>query len=98
MRIYIVGEKRDEKEYERVEKILREEGHEVFNYIKVLKALPPMLNEDVVKLKHAMILISEAVFVVGNWKNRYTAEEEIYYAIKNNRNVIFDQQNEIPFY
>lgn len=97
MKIYIVGEKRTEEEYEKMESTLKEEGHEVVNIIKVLKQIPRLTQEEKEKITHALIGISDAVFVEEAWKKSTVAKEEVMYALSQNVNVTFEVRDEVPF-
>lgn len=97
MKIYIIGEKRTEEEYEKMESTLKEEGHEVVNIIKVLKQIPRITQEEKEKIMHALIGISDAVFVEAAWKKSTVAKEEVMYALSQNVNVTFEVRDELPF-
>lgn len=97
MKIYIIGEKRTEEEYEKLESTLKEEGHEVVNILKVLKQIPRLTQEEREKITHALIGISDAVFVEIGWKKSFMAKLEVMYALSQNVNVTFEVRDELPF-
>lgn len=97
MRIYIVGEKRTEEQYEKLERTLKEEGHEVVNILKVLKRIPRLTTGEREKLGHTLIGISDAVFAEHGWKKSEVAKEEVLYALSQNVNITFEVKNELPF-
>ena len=46
MKIYIIGERRTEEEYEKMESALAEEGNEVLNIARVLKQMPELTHGE----------------------------------------------------
>ena len=97
MKIYIIGERRTEEEYEKMESALAEEGNEVLNIARVLKQMPELTRGEREKIAHAMIGIADAVFVGASWKESTEAKDEVLYAISQNINVVFEEKDELPF-
>lgn len=97
MRIYIIGEKRTEEQYEKLERTLKEEGHEVVNILKVLKQIPNWTYKEREKIGHALIEMSDAVFAEQGWKKSEVAKEEVLYALSQNVNITFEVKDELPF-
>ena len=97
MKIYIIGEKRTEEEYEKLESTLKEEGHEIANFLKVLKQIPKVTQEESEKIAQALIGISDAVFVKKGWKRSEVSKAEVMYAVSQDINVTFEDKEELPF-
>lgn len=97
MKIYIIGEKRTEEEYEKLESTLKEEGHEIANILKVLKQIPRVTQEESGKIAQALIGISDAVFVKKGWKRSDMSKAEVMYAVSQDINVTFEDKEELPF-
>lgn len=97
MKIYIIGEKRTEEEYEKLENTLKKEGHEIINILKVLKQLPKMEKEEKEKLEQILISGSDAVFVKKGWKRSDMSKAEVMYAVSQDINVTFEDKEELPF-
>lgn len=97
MKIYIIGEKRTEEEYKKLENTLKKEGHEIINILKVLKPLPKVTREEKEKIAQILIGGSDAVFVKKGWKRSYMSKEEVMYAVSQDVNVTFEDKDELPF-
>lgn len=95
MKIYIIGEKRTEEEYEKLESILKKEGHEIINILNVLKQLPKMIKGE--KIAKILVEESDAVFVKKGWKRSDMSKAEVMYAVSQDINVTFEDKEELPF-
>lgn len=97
MKFYIVGPKKKEEEYEKLEKALIKEGHEVLNILRVKKQLPHLSTEESSKMQHALMAVSDGVFAAADWKKNDVSHDEVMYALDHNINVLFEVREELPF-
>lgn len=100
MKIYISGKRNEHERYEEAEERLKKEGHEVINYIKISRQLPGMTRSEHETMEHMLIQLCDAVFVLKEWKDSEPARAEVFYALENAVNIIFEQiekVEELPF-
>lgn len=101
MKIYISGKRNEQERYKEAEEKLKKEGHEVINYLEIAKKLPGMTRYEHEAMEHMLIQMCDAVFALNNWKESDPAREEVFYALENAVNIIFEQiqkVEELPFY
>ena len=86
MKIYIAGKITNnpnfEKDFEQAEIKLLEQGHSVLNPAKLPRGLD---YEDYMHICLAMIDVSDAVCLIGRWKDSEGAKREHKYAVKSKK-------------
>lgn len=100
MKIYISGKRNEQERYNEAAEMLEKEGHEVINYIKIKKQLPGMSRREHETMEHMLITMSDAIFVLNGWKESEAAKAEVFFALENSVNIMFEQSEvveELPF-
>lgn len=77
MKIYIIGNKADERMFEQAEELLTKKGHIPINPIKISNALPANINNsDLIVMLFECIRISDAVYFLDGWEKDFIARLE----------------------
>ena len=100
MKIYISGKRNEQERYKEAEEKLKKEGHEVINYLEVTKQLPGMTRMEHEAMEHMLIQMCDAVFALNDWKESDPARAEVFFALENSINIMFEQSEvveELPF-
>lgn len=100
MKFYISGKRDEQERYSEAAEKLRQEGHEVINYLDVTKQLPGMSRREHETMEHMLITMSDAIFVLNGWKESEAAKAEVFFALENSVNIMFEQSEvveELPF-
>lgn len=83
MKVYIIGDREKEEEFEEAEQFLRKCGHAPVNPLKVIQALPEeMNNSDFTLIAFELIRVCDAVYLLSGWSENLFARMERTQAIK----------------
>ncbi len=77
MKVYICGDRRKISEFDKAEKLLRQEGHAPVNPLKIINALPEEItNSDFTVLAFEIIRICDAIYLLNGWEKDLFARME----------------------
>lgn len=97
MRVYISGAITDvdnyKEHFDKAEKELKEQGHEVINPTSFDNLLPQLTYEEYMKLDLCLLDMCEAIYMLNNWKQSFGANREYGYALAKGM-LIMEEWNE----
>lgn len=100
MKFYISGKRDEQERYSEAAEKLQQEGHEVINYMELTRQLPGMSSREHETMQHMLIKMADAIFVLNNWQESDPARAEVFFALENSVNIMFEQietVEELPF-
>ncbi len=78
MKVYILGNKENEKSFDEAELLLRKKGHIPVNPIKIIYALPEELNySELTVILFEVIRVCDAVYPLNGWEKDLFARLEM---------------------
>ena len=94
MKFYIAGKITNldnyKEEFEKAETYLRERGHSTMNPARMTDGFT---HEEYMKVCYSMIDVCEMVYFLSNWKDSKGAVMECEYAIKQGKEIVFEDQH-----
>lgn len=89
MKVYIIGDREKEEEFEEAEQFLRKRGHAPVNPLKIIQALPEEINNsDFTLIAFELIRVCDAVYLLSGWSGDLFARMERTQAIRGEKEVL----------
>jgi hypothetical protein len=97
MKIYISGPITGTDDYRErfnaAEKKLTDEGHVVYNPVKLIDALPECTTYDeYMKMDFYMIDMADAIYLMSGWRKSLGATTEYIYAVQNGKGILRERR------
>jgi hypothetical protein len=93
MKIYLIGPPECGKDFEKVEKELRQQGHDAINPVAIFKHIPNIRHNERWQVAQILIDISDAVCLLPSWEASNVATWEDAYATGKRMDKILINQN-----
>jgi len=88
MKVYILGNKENKKNFDEAERFLRQKGHVPINPIKIAYALPEEINNsELTVILFEVIKVCDAIYPLDGWEKDLFARLEMGHAERMERKI-----------